>query len=114
MIDRREPEGPFGKRFARRVEDFECQRCGAAVRGGGYTNHCPACLWSRHVDVLPGDRRAECGALMEPVGLESAGGREWIVHRCTACGLERRNRRAAADDFESALAVARRRAREGG
>ncbi len=105
--------GPFGKRFTRRVESFECANCSATVAGGGYTNHCPACLWSRHVDVRPGDRKAECGALMEPIGVESRNDREWILHRCTGCGLERRNRRAADDDFEALLTVARRRAAEG-
>ena len=53
-----------GARFTRVVEDFTCGQCGAAVTGDGYTNHCPLCLWSRHVDINPGDRAAECGGLM--------------------------------------------------
>jgi len=55
------------KRFQKRIEDFVCERCGAFVKGTGYTDHCPECLWSKHVDVNPGDREAECGGLMEHV-----------------------------------------------
>ncbi|MBR6751902.1 MAG: RNHCP domain-containing protein, partial [Alphaproteobacteria bacterium] len=44
------------KQFVKRVENFTCAHCGAEVFGNGYTNHCPKCLWSRHVDNNPGDR----------------------------------------------------------
>ena len=92
--------------FARRVEDFRCARCGTEVRGDGFTNHCPRCLWSRHVDVAPGDRRDECRGMMRPVVVEP-GRKAWtIVHRCESCGFERRNRSAPADDYDALLAVA--------
>ena len=42
--------------FTRKVEDFTCEHCGREVHGNGYTNHCPHCLHSKHVDVNPGDR----------------------------------------------------------
>jgi hypothetical protein len=86
-----------GARFTRRREDFTCEHCDARVRGDGYTNHCPRCLWSRHVDVSPGDRAAGCGGLMEPVGVLFEGGRHVLVHQCVECGHRRRNRAAAAD-----------------
>lgn len=85
-------------RFRRTVEDFTCAHCGAAVTGDGYTNHCPRCLWSRHVDEVPGDRAATCGGLMEPLALHYEQGEFRIVHRCTACGHVRPNRLHAADD----------------
>jgi hypothetical protein len=85
-------------RFTRRREDFACGHCGRAVRGNGYTNHCPACLWSRHVDVSPGDRAADCGGLMEPVGVLFEQGRHVLVQVCVVCGHRRRNRAAAGDD----------------
>ena len=49
--------------FIRKTEDFICEHCGREVRGNGYTNHCPYCLWSKHVDINPGDRAAGCGGL---------------------------------------------------
>lgn len=86
------------RKFQRRREDFQCEQCGAAVQGDGYTNHCPHCLWSKHVDDNPGDRACACHGLMEPVGAERKSGETIIVHRCTRCHHLKRNRAAAADD----------------
>jgi len=96
--------------FRRTVEDFVCGHCGATNRGDGYTNHCAHCLWSRHVDVDPGDRAATCGGLMEPVDALLERDQWLLVHRCTACGARRRCRASAADDRDLILEVARRRA----
>lgn len=88
-------------RFTRRVEDFTCGNCGREVRGNGYTNHCPHCLWSRHVDVYPGDREETCTGLMEPVGVLTAGTGHVIAHRCTGCAVIRHNKASAKDSSES-------------
>jgi hypothetical protein len=97
--------------FARRVEDFTCEHCGQAVVGDGYTNHCPACLWSKHVDLAPGDRAANCGGLMPPLAVERKAQAYRILHRCQVCGAEKWNQASPADDFEQLLAVARGSAR---
>jgi hypothetical protein len=61
------------------------------LTNGGYRNHCPFCLYSQHVDILPGDRRSVCGGVMEPSELRR-GGKGWqIVHRCQRCGEHRAN-----------------------
>ena len=73
------------KRFTKTVEDFTCAHCGAHVRGNGYTNHCPACLWSRHVDNTPGDRAAACGGMMRPISVVPDGARFVITHKCEQC-----------------------------
>ena len=87
------------RRFQRRREDFDCLSCGEPVRGDGYTNHCPACLTSRHVDVNPGDRAANCGGEMPPVRVRQDGKKGlMILHRCDACGHEKWNRAARDDD----------------
>jgi hypothetical protein len=93
------------KRFLRKIEDFTCEHCGAAVKGQGYTNHCPVCLWSKHVDVFPGDRQAECQGMMGPVSIDVKRGQYLILHRCTKCGFEKRNKSAPDDDFEAILAI---------
>ena len=110
-----------GKRFRRvRNEGFVCAHCGATVRPlakASSRNHCPHCLWSKHVDVVPGDRRANCGGMMEPVAVEQDARRGWmIVHRCTRCGTIRRNKAALndpaqPDSFQKLLEVARRSAK---
>jgi hypothetical protein len=93
-------------RFTRQVEDFTCGHCVQPVRGNGYTNHCPACLWSRHVDINPGDRAADCGGLMEPIAVTSTRRGYVITHRCVACGFQRDNKAAAEDNFEVLLRIA--------
>lgn len=99
----------MAKKFQKRVEDFSCEHCGAQVKGSGYTNHCPRCLWSKHVDVNPGDRAEPCGGVMEPVALEGASPSYVLVHRCAKCGAERKNKAAEEDGPEALIAVAKRR-----
>ena len=85
--------------FKRTKEDFECEYCGEQVLGDGYTNHCPECLWSKHVDIEPGDRASECRGMMRPVELEEHGGEHRILHRCTECSFEKRNKLQNKDNF---------------
>lgn len=93
------------KRFAGRGEEFRCRHCrqfvGRLPSGGRHRNHCPYCLYSRHVDgARPGDRASDCGASMAPVAAFSRrNGEHVVVHRCLGCGFERHNRIAADDDF---------------
>jgi len=93
------------KQFRRTVEDFICEQCGFPVEGNGYTNHCPKCLWSKHVDVNPGDRAAVCGGMMEPVGCEVGGGEQTIIHVCTQCDFERKNKVSKDDDFDTIMTL---------
>ena len=93
------------RNFTRRVEDFVCGHCGVSVKGNGFTNHCPKCLYSQHVDVMPGDRLATCRGLMAPVRIEPGTDGYKILHRCTVCGFEKRNQTAPEDDFETLLKV---------
>lgn len=90
--------------FIARQEPFACEQCGAAVsplKEGTYRNHCPLCLWSKHVDDQgPGDRASLCGGLMEPFGLEQDGKRGWMIsHRCVRCGKTIPNRAAIDDEI---------------
>lgn len=95
--------------FKRNKEDFACAHCGAHVVGDGYTNHCPKCLWSKHVDVEPGDRGAGCGGMMRPVVLEGATPDYIITHQCESCGFKRRNKVQSYDDAAAIVALARTR-----
>ncbi|NOY14876.1 MAG: RNHCP domain-containing protein [bacterium] len=95
------------KRFQRKKEDFVCDNCGAGVIGNGYTNHCPKCLYSKHVDVNPGDRQAGCGGLMRPAGLKTKNNQYQIIHRCLKCGHVQSTRTSVHDDFEKILKLSR-------
>lgn len=92
--------------FKRTVEDFTCEHCGVEVKGNGYTNHCPRCLWSKHVDVEPGDRAAPCHGMMEPIALEGASPHYRIMQRCEVCGIERRITASPLDEEQALLALA--------
>lgn len=94
------------KKFQKRKEDFVCEKCGAEVLGSGYTNHCPECLWCKHVDINPGDRASECGGMMAPVAVETKGDKHILVHRCEKCAFERKNKVEENDDFEQVLKIA--------
>ncbi len=91
------------KNFIRNPEDFICDHCGFKAEGSGYTNHCSRCLWSKHVDNLPGDRKSPCGGLMEPIALEIGGDKEQIVHHCHSCGIIKKNKVATNDNRETIL-----------
>lgn len=97
----------MGRKFVRCREDFVCEHCGKSVAGDGYTNHCSFCLYSKHVDVNPGDRSNKCMGLMEPVSVEMKGGGVLgvIVHRCLKCRATKRNRLAKNDSIETVLLV---------
>ena len=97
----------MSKGFQRRIEDFTCDHCGTSVKGDGYTNHCPKCLWSKHVDVNPGDRANTCGGLMKPVRTEGTVAKYFLVHECVKCGAETRNIFGKKDSTEALLAVAK-------
>jgi rubrerythrin len=94
------------KKFQRTKEDFNCTHCGQVVFGTGYTNHCPKCLWSKHVDINPGDRKSECGGMMTPVQAEFKAGEWTLLHRCEVCGFEKKNKTVPDDDLNAILKLA--------
>jgi rubredoxin len=96
------------KFFQKIVEDFTCENCGAEVKGNGYTNHCPKCLVSKHVDIFPGDRLEECQGLMDPVALEMKDGEYRITHRCRVCNYEKNNHTQAEDSSDAIYALAKK------
>ncbi len=86
------------REFTRTIEDFTCAHCHAEVKGNGYTDHCPRCLWGRHVDVNPGDRASGCGGMMKPVHAVYMHGIYIITYRCEKCKAEKRCKAAPDDD----------------
>lgn len=87
------------KKFKRTIEDFTCENCGFFVKGTGYTNHCPKCLYSKHVDMNPGDRINICLGLMKPVSIEQEHGEYFILHKCIKCRFQKRNKATKEDNL---------------
>jgi DNA-directed RNA polymerase subunit RPC12/RpoP len=87
---------------------FRCAHCRREIPtqalGTKNRNHCPYCLWSRHVDEAVGDRKSKCLAAMRAVGLtlKTDGGELMVVHMCTQCPKISKNR-IAGDDLDTAL-----------
>lgn len=91
---------------------FQCVHCCQEIvlrpYGTMQRNHCPACLWSVHLDNRPGDRASSCGGKMEPIAV-SVRRDEWmLIHRCQVCGTLRSNRIAGDDSTARLLAIAAR------
>ena len=102
--------------------DFRCLHCQGYVSSDPLLsrvrnrNHCPYCLWSRHLDLYAaGDRLSVCRAPMKPLGLalkrsrnryaRQQDGELMLIHHCRECGKLSLNRIAADDDAGRLLAV---------
>lgn len=90
---------------------FICKHCGKLVEyrdaGSVHRNHCPFCLFSIHLDDIPGDRAAGCGGVMEPIGVWVRKNGEWaIIHRCMRCGHLSSNCIAADDNPVKLMSIA--------
>ena len=93
------------KNFIKKSEDFICAHCGVSVSGNGYTNHCPHCLWSLHVDNLPGDRSNSCQGLMKPIGVEVTPEGYDLIHQCQSCRAIKRNKVSDNDDRNTLVSI---------
>lgn len=93
------------KNFKRTIENFTCDVCGTFVQGNGYTNHCPTCLSSKHVDINPGDRESTCHGIMYAQTLEMKNGEKYIIHKCSKCSHVRKNKVVDGDNFKAILAL---------
>ena len=84
-------------------EEFICENCGRKVSKLGYScrNHCPYCLYSKHVDVNPGDRSENCHGKLKPIKVEINSKKGYvIVHKCEKCGQIRKNVYAQDDNMD--------------
>lgn len=81
------------KKFTMRDESFICEFCGKQVEKANYTarDHCPYCLVSKHVDILPGDRQNKCQGLLMPIGIEKFKDNFKIIYKCSKCGELHKN-----------------------
>ncbi len=95
------------KKFQRRIENFICEHCNTETKGEGYTDHCSKCLWSKHVDINPGDRKSDCGGLMKPIGAEVKGDGYIIYYHCLKCGFKYQVKSAPNDNFNEIIKLIR-------
>ena len=93
------------KQFTMRDENFICENCHKEVKKLGYTarDHCPYCLYSKHVDINPGDRQNSCQGLLKPIGIEKFKDTYKIIYKCSKCNKIRKNIMAADDDMDKII-----------
>lgn len=89
------------KRFTMKDEKFVCENCKHLVNHLGYTarDHCPYCLFSKHVDIMPGDRSNSCCGLLEPIDIEKFKDSYKIIYKCQKCGEIHKNIMARDDNM---------------
>lgn len=85
-------------------ESFVCENCKKEIKKHpkwSARNHCPYCLYSKHLDEsFPWDRKSNCRWLMKPIWIEYKKNKwNMIKHKCIKCSKEILNKIAPDDDF---------------
>lgn len=96
------------KRFKMIDEEFFCEVCKSKVKKLEYSarDHCPFCLSSKHLDINPGDRQANCGGVLKPIDIEIGKKDTYkIIYKCEKCGEIKKNKAALDDDFDKILEI---------
>lgn len=90
------------KQFTMIDESFTCENCGKKVEKLNYTarDHCPHCLYSKHIDILPGDRKNTCSGLLVPIGIEKFRNTYKIIYQCEKCKKLHKNIMANDDNMD--------------
>ena len=90
------------KRFNMLDEEFICENCNRKNTPLVYSarDHCKYCLYSKHVDINPGDRNNECKGLLIPIGIEKFKNTYKIIYKCSKCNLTHKNIMAKDDNMD--------------
>lgn len=93
------------KKFNMIDEEFVCENCGRTVSKLQYSarDHCPFCLFSKHVDINPGDRANDCCGLLVPIDIEKYKNTYKIVYKCSKCNQIHKNIMAIDDNMEKII-----------
>ena len=95
------------KKFNELDEGFICEKCGKKVEPLIYSSrdHCPYCLYSKHVDINPGDRNNECKGLLKPIEIEKFKDTYKIIYKCEKCKDIHKNIIAKDDDMNEIIKI---------
>ncbi len=93
--------GDTMKQFNMLDETFRCEHCNRMVNKLNYSarDHCPFCLYSKHVDINPGDRANSCKGLLKPIDIEKYKNTYKIIYECEKCHTKHKNIMASDDDI---------------
>jgi DNA-directed RNA polymerase subunit RPC12/RpoP len=95
------------KQFQKNDEGFICLNCGKKVLPLVYTSrdHCPYCLHSIHIDIMPGDRLNKCLGDLKPIDVEKFKDTYKIIYECQKCHQIHKNLMAKDDDFNQIIKI---------
>lgn len=98
------------KRFNELDEEFICEKCGQKVEKLNYSSrdHCNYCLYSKHVDINPGDRLNKCQGLLKPIGIEKYKDTFKIIYICEKCKKKHKNIMARDDDMDKIIEASKK------
>ena len=98
------------KNFNMIDETFICDNCGKKIEKLNYTarDHCNYCLYSKHVDINPGDRLNKCQGLMIPIDIEKFKNTYKIIYKCQKCGQIHKNIMANDDNYDAIIEISRK------
>jgi len=90
------------KQFTKLDEEFICENCKQKIEKLNYTarDHCNNCLYSKHVDINPGDRQNTCKGLLKPIGIEKFKNTYKIIYKCEKCNQIHKNIMANDDNMD--------------
>jgi DNA-directed RNA polymerase subunit RPC12/RpoP len=99
--------GDLMKKFNMIDEEFICDNCNKKVNPLKYSarDHCPYCLYSKHVDINPGDRANNCKGLLKPIDIEKYKDTYKIIYKCQKCGQTHKNVMANDDNYNEILNI---------
>ena len=97
------------KNFIKNDEEFICENCGNKVEKLHTTSrdHCPYCLYSKHVDIKPGDRLNPCKGLLKPIGIEKHKDTFKILYICEKCREKHKNIMGHDDDMKKIIEISK-------
>jgi len=90
------------KKFTMIDEEFICENCNEKITKLNYTarDHCNKCLYSKHVDINPGDRNNNCKGLLKPIKIEKFKKTYKIIYKCEKCNQIHKNIIANDDNMD--------------
>jgi len=85
-------------------ESFICENCNKTIKkhkAWSARNHCPFCLYSKHLDEnKPWDRLSTCKWLMKPIWIDYKKNKWYCIkYKCEKCFKVNINKVADDDDF---------------
>lgn len=85
-------------------DSFVCENCLKTIEKHpewSARNHCPFCLYSKHMDKdFPWDRLSDCFWIMKPIWIDFKKNKwNMIKHKCEKCSKEILNKVAPDDNF---------------